>query len=210
VLSEAEQAARGGPPVDLPVVDLPFVTLDPTGAHDLDQAFHLARRRGGGFTVSYAIADLGSWVAPDGAVAAEAWRRVLTVYCPDRRVPLHPRVLSEQAASLWPDAERPAVRWTIDVDADGQTRGVDVRRALVRSHATLDYAGVQAALDAGTAEPMLDLLPEVGSLLAEAQLERGGSNLPLPDRRWWRPTPATAWSTAARCRSRTGTHSCRC
>lgn len=205
VLAEAEQAARRGPASDLPLVDLPFVTLDPAGARDLDQAFHLARRAGGGFTVRYAIADLGSWVAPHGAVAAEAWRRVLTVYCPDRRVPLHPRVLSEQAASLWPDAARPAVLWTIDVAADGETCGVDVRRALVRSRATLDYAGVQAALDAGTAEPMLTLLPVVGALLARAQLERGGSSLPLPDQEvvatdagyrleYRRPLPVEDWN----------------
>ncbi len=205
VLAEAEEAARRGPADDLPELDVPFVTLDPADSRDLDQALHLARRPGGGYTVRYAIADLASFVAPDGRVAAAAWERVLTVYCPDVRVPLHPPVLSEQAASLWPDGPRPAVVWTIGVDADGATGEVDVRRALVRSRAKLDYEGVQAALDGGTAGDMLGLLPELGELLARAQLARGGSSLPLPSQEvvatesgyrleYRRPLPVEDWN----------------
>ena len=43
-------------------VDLPFVTIDPPGSRDLDQALHIARRDDG-HRVSYAIADLGAFVA---------------------------------------------------------------------------------------------------------------------------------------------------
>ena len=36
----------------------------------------------------------------------------MTLYAPDRRIPLHPPVLSEGAASLLPDQVRPALLWT--------------------------------------------------------------------------------------------------
>lgn len=181
VLAEADAAALSADVSSLPVVDLPFVTIDPLGSTDLDQALHLQARPGGGWRVCYAIADLAAFVPPSGAVAGEAWSRVFTVYCPDRRIPLHPSVISEQAASLWPDGDRPAIVWTIDLDEYGETVAVDVRRGLVRSRAKLDYADVQQRIDDGTAGEMLALLPDVGRVLSDAQLARGGASLPIPD-----------------------------
>src|SRR4051795_11539825 len=46
-------------------IDLPFVTIDPPGSRDLDQALHIGRR-GDGHRVSYAIADVGALVAGRG------------------------------------------------------------------------------------------------------------------------------------------------
>lgn len=180
VLDEAHESARSPRLPALELLDLPFVTLDPPGSADLDQAFAL-QRRGSGYLVHYAIADLAAFVDPDGLVAAEAWSRVVTLYCPDTRVPLHPPVLSERAASLLPDAVRPAVVWSIELDTHGSTTRARVRRALIRSRDRLDYPTVQQQLDAGRAHPMIKVLTEVGELLAAAQTERGGANLPLPE-----------------------------
>lgn len=160
--------------------DLGLVTLDPVGSKDLDQAFFL-ERVGSGFRVSYAIADVASFVAPGGPIDLEAHRRVETLYAPDRRIPLHPPVLSEGAASLLPGETRPAVLWTIDLDATGEATTVDVRRARVRSRAQLDYESVQRELDAGTADDLLLLLREIGGLRLERERARGGVGLPLPE-----------------------------
>ncbi|MEP6953780.1 MAG: RNB domain-containing ribonuclease, partial [Solirubrobacteraceae bacterium] len=161
--------------------DLDFVTLDPLGSMDLDQAFHLARRDGGGWRVRYAIADVAAFVAPGDPVDAEAWVRGSTRYAPDGRAPLHPPVLSEGAASLLPDQDRPAALWTVDLGADGERTAVDLRRAWVRSRAQLDYVGAQHAVDDGTATGALALLTEVGTARAAAIRRRGGFDLPLPD-----------------------------
>jgi exoribonuclease R len=180
VLAAADELVRTPslPGEDLRHLEL--VTLDPPGSLDLDQAFHLARRRGGGFRVHYAIADVGAWVRPGSPVDLEAHGRVLTAYSPDRRNPLHPPVLSEAAASLLPDGPRPAAVWRLDVGAEGELEGVDVRRAMVASRAKLDYRGVQAAIESGAADPMLALLAEVGPLLQEAEVRRGGVSLNAP------------------------------
>ncbi|NEE23774.1 RNB domain-containing ribonuclease, partial [Streptomyces sp. SID7499] len=103
-LAEAAEAARAP---DLSAhedaTDLPFLTIDPPGSTDLDQAMHLERRRDGrGYRVHYAIADVAAFLRPGGALDAEAHRRVTTLYFPDDRIPLHPPVLSEGAASLLP------------------------------------------------------------------------------------------------------------
>ena len=51
--------------------DIELVTIDPEGSRDLDQAFH-ATRRGDGYRVHYAIADVGAFVASGGLIDAAA------------------------------------------------------------------------------------------------------------------------------------------
>jgi exoribonuclease R len=180
VLAEAEKAT-GAP--DLPATDwteVPFVTIDPPGATDLDQAVHL-ERRGSGYRVRYAIADVPAFVRPGSAVDAEARLRGQTMYAPDVRVPLHPPTLSEDAASLLPDQVRPAFVWVLDLDADAEVTAVDVVRALVRSRARYDYAGVQGDVEAGRAPAPLEALREVGDKRVLLERARGGAGLAIPD-----------------------------
>jgi exoribonuclease R len=159
---------------------IPFVTIDPPGAKDLDQAMFL-ERSGGGFKVHYAIADLGTAIPPHGHVDTEARRRGQTIYLPDGRVPLHPPVLSEDALSLLEDQVRGAAVWTIDVAADGALSNVSVRRALVKSVAQLDYEGVQKSFDAGSPHPSLEPLADLGRLRQKVRVDRGAIELALPE-----------------------------
>jgi exoribonuclease R len=177
------QAAAAAKAPSLPAedcTDIPFVTIDPPGAMDLDQAMHLVRRPGG-YRVHYAIADLAAFVTPGGTLDVEAHRRGQTIYCPDTRVPLHPTVLSEGAASLLEGQERPAVLWTLDLTSDGTLESTDVRRARVRSRARLDYASAQHALDAGSTDDVYVLLREIGQLRQEQERARGGVSLNAPE-----------------------------
>jgi VacB/RNase II family 3'-5' exoribonuclease len=180
VMAEAEAAARASSLPAYDLTDLPFLTIDPPGSRDLDQAMFI-ERRGRGYRVRYAIADVAGFVTPDAALDREVWSRGETIYSPDLRTPLHPPVLSEGAASLLPGEVRPAVLWTLDLDADGEQTAVEVRRAVVRSRDRLDYAGVQHQLDAGTADERLQLLAEVGALRKQLEAERGGVSLPIPE-----------------------------
>lgn len=180
VTADAKESAESPSLPSYDASDIPFVTIDPPGSMDLDQAMHL-ERRGDGFRVRYAIADVGAFVRPGSATDAEANRRVETLYSPDTRTPLHPLVLSEDAASLLPGQQRPALLWTIDLDSSGEQRSVEVRRALVRSRQRLDYATVQETLDAGGADEWLLLLAEIGRLREEREIDRGGVSLPIPE-----------------------------
>lgn len=160
--------------------DVEFVTIDPPGSMDLDQAVHVASS-GDGYIVRYAIADLAAFVTPGSPLDLEVNRRGTTVYGPDTRTPLHPPVLSEGAASLLPDEDRPAALWTIGLDAHGEMTSASVVRALVRSRARLTYGEVQSALDAGTAPESLQLLADVGRLREERERDRGGVSLDVPE-----------------------------
>ncbi len=175
----AEAAASDAPTPQIDSRDIPFATLDPLGSRDLDQAFHL-ERSDSGYTVHYAIADVPGFVVPGGAVDAEARRRGQTLYAADGTIPLHPKVLSEDRASLLADVDRPALVWTFALDSAGVVENFRLERALIRSRAQLDYASTQAALDRGEDGPAA-LLPEIGALRIEQEKLRGGASLNLPD-----------------------------
>lgn len=166
--------------------DLPLVTIDPPGSRDLDQALYIRQQEGGGFRLFYAIADVGFFVDRGGALEAEAWKRGLTVYGPDRKEPLYPPVLSQGAASLLPDEDRPAILFEFDIDAAGELRSTAVRRALVRSRAQLTYAqvvehvcqGERLFADREWADALL-AMRRFGELREKVEAARGGVSIPL-------------------------------
>jgi VacB/RNase II family 3'-5' exoribonuclease len=160
--------------------DVPFVTIDPAGSRDLDQAY-FAERRTGGTRVRYAIADVAAFVTTGDAVDVEAHARGVTVYLPDERAPLYPEVLGEGAASLLPDGDRPALCWTIDLDETGAATDWRLERATVRSRRQMTYVEAQHEIDAGSATEPLQLLREIGLLRQAQEHARGGVSLPLPD-----------------------------
>ncbi|MEO5624516.1 MAG: RNB domain-containing ribonuclease, partial [Dokdonella sp.] len=176
----AAQAAASPRMPDLDRTDVALVTIDPAESMDLDQAMFV-ERNDGGYRVYYAIADVAAFVTAGDPIDIEANKRGETLYGADSKIPLHPKILSEGAASLLPDQIRPALLWTIALDSTGETIGIDVRRARVRSRAKLNYVDVQRSIDAGGADPMWAVLREIGELRAQREQARGGISLPLPE-----------------------------
>jgi exoribonuclease R len=192
---------RDFPPFTLPqpplpeadLTALPFVTVDPEGATDLDQAF-LLERAGDGYRVRYAIAHVAAFVEPGSVLDVEARRRGQTIYAPDGRIPLHPPEISVEAASLLPGVDRGAYVWDFSLDAEANVTNVALGLARIRSTAQLTYETV--------ADPLLE---EIGVKRIALERERGGASLTLPEteiesrdghyvivRR--EPLPAEAWN----------------
>src|SRR4029079_746601 len=120
-----------------------------------------------------ANANCGGLVAPGAALHQYTHARGVTVYAPDHNTPLHPTVLSEGAASLLPDQWRPAVLWTLDLDAKGELAATHVARAQVRSTAQHTYADVPP--------DVAPLLKEVGERRMALEQARGGVRLNVPE-----------------------------
>lgn len=120
---------------------VPFVTLDPISSTDLDQAFAI-EPSGADLLLLYAIADVGFFVRDGDPIDTEAWNRGETIYLPDGKVSQYPSLLSEGAASLLPDGDRPSILFTVRVDPAGNVSLDAAERALIRSRAKLGYATV--------------------------------------------------------------------
>lgn len=160
--------------------DIPFVTIDPPGSKDLDQAVHVVPTVSG-FRLHYAIADVGAFVELGGPIDVEARKRGQTMYLPDGSTPLHPRILSEDRASLVAGEDRPCALWTIETDARGVITSGTVERAIIHSTTRLDYATVQQWFDEGRELPeALTGLKGFGEARSALALERGAIELSLP------------------------------
>lgn len=179
VLGEAESAVRAYVAPSRDLTDLEFVTLDPEGSTDLDQAFHISEE-GSGYRVRYAIADVPAFVRLGGVLDDETRKRGETVYCPDAKASLHPPLLADDRVSLIADQPRGAYVWTIDVADGGEAELVSLERALIRSRAKLAYEREQELFDAGTPHPQIALLREVGLRREAQEVARGAVSLPSP------------------------------
>lgn len=144
-VEEADLAER----VDLRALDL--VTIDGEDAKDFDDAIFVEPRRGGGFRLVVAIADVSHYVRPGTALDGEAARRGTSVYFPGYVVPMLPEPLSNGICSLNPEEDRLCFVCELSLDAEGAVRRSRFFRAVMRSKARLTYEAVWAALGEGDA-----------------------------------------------------------
>ena len=150
-----------------------FVTLDPATSTDLDQAFTI-EASGSDLLLHYAIADVAWFVADGDPLDTEAWKRGETLYLPDGKAGLYPRVLSEGAASLLPDGPRPAVVFTTRVAPDGSVKLEGAERAIIKSRAKLAYeTATEAQLPAGFAN--------LSQRITTAEAARGAARVDPPE-----------------------------
>jgi ribonuclease R len=169
--------------------DREFVTIDPSDARDHDDAMCIEAGPHGP-RVWVAIADVSHYVRPDDALDQEASIRGVSVYLPDRVIPMLPFPLSSGICSLKPDVDRCAMVVRLDYDADGELQDTAFAAAIIRSHARLDYAGVAAALSGDFRgrrahyrrwAKSLEKLDHLAQQLRADRLERGSLNLDLPE-----------------------------
>ncbi len=173
VLAAAESAVRRVPSEHADRTDWAFVTLDPATSTDLDQALAIVRS-GADLLLHYAIADVAWFVADGDAMDVEAWQRGTTLYLPNGKASLYPPVLGEQAASLLPDGDRPAIILTIRVTPDGKARLDGVERALIRSRFKLAYDKVRES-------DLPDGFAELARRIALAEDRRGAARIDPPE-----------------------------
>ncbi len=128
--------------------DVPFLTIDPETARDFDDAVAVDEvgPRPGIDRLWVAVADVSHYVRPGTALDDEARLRGVSVYLPDRAIPMLPHQLSSGICSLNPEVDRLAMVARLDVDAQGEVVDALMQAAVIRSRARLDYAGVGAAL----------------------------------------------------------------
>jgi len=153
--------------------DRSFVTLDPESSTDLDQAFSI-EREGSDLILHYAIADVAWFVSASDALDREAWARGTTIYMPDEKASLYPGRLSEGAASLLPNVERPSVVFTVRIDQAGKSSLDGAVRAIISSRAKLAYETVRPA-------DLPSDFAELSRRIEQAEDARGAARVDAPE-----------------------------
>ena len=161
--------------------ELPLVTIDGETARDFDDAV-FCEKKGRGWRLVVAIADVSHYVRPGMALDKESLERGNSVYFPRRVIPMLPEKLSNGICSLNPDVERLAMVCDMDISAAGKIGKYRFYPAVFRSHARLTYNQVWSWLS-GEKKPETEVhqavLPHVKNLyklfaaLHKARGERG-------------------------------------
>ncbi len=173
---------------DLRNVDL--VTIDPETARDHDDAIWV-ERRGKGFRLIVAIADVSHYVVEGSAMDREAIRRSNSVYLPDRAIPMLPPELSTNLASLVPNRDRLCMAVEMHIDEKGHVSSHRIFEAVMKSHGKLTYEGVARALGLtkrGPHQPAaekrvetLGILLDLSKKLRARRIKRGALDFDLPE-----------------------------
>ncbi len=133
--------------VDL--TDVPLVTIDGEDARDFDDAVYCEPakvRRGKGWRLLVAIADVSHYVKPGDPIDQDAYERATSVYFPRRVIPMLPEKLSNGLCSLNPEQPRLSMVCDMLVAADGEVSAYQFYPAVICSHARFTYTEVAAIL----------------------------------------------------------------
>ncbi|MDR1528938.1 MAG: ribonuclease R [Burkholderiales bacterium] len=121
--------------------NVPFVTIDGETARDFDDAV-FAEKRGRGFRLFVAIADVAHYVRDGSALDKEACERGTSVYFPRRVIPMLPEELSNGLCSLNPQTDRLVMVCDMQISTQGAIRQYTFYPAVIRSQARLTYTQV--------------------------------------------------------------------
>ncbi len=148
---------------------LPLLTIDGSDARDFDDAVYAAPRRGGGWRLLVAIADVAHYVPVGSALDREAFERGTSVYFPGFVIPMLPETLSNGICSLNPGVDRLCMACDMTIDAEGTVRKSKFYPAVMHSHARLTYDKVWQAVGLkhdDACEEVADVLRSLESLYA--------------------------------------------
>lgn len=149
--AEAERLADIGRCVAEPFALEPaggsFISIDNASTRDVDDAFDIVRESGGyRLTVALAAPALG-WLF-GGPLDRLVIRRATSIYLPEGDCHMLPRMLGQDSFSLLAGQKRQAFILDMLFDGDGALKSFSPSFRSTALEANLNYAAVQAALDA--------------------------------------------------------------
>jgi len=158
--------------------DLTFlspITIDGPETKDFDDALHF-EKKGSNLLVGIHIADVATFVPPESRLFQEALSRGATIYLPDRIIPMLPRLICEEAASLKEGAERPALSFLVELSPIGEILSFRLVRSVIKVAQRLVYEEADELLQ-GDLAPLYQL----AEILFKRRLEAGALPVYLPE-----------------------------
>ncbi len=161
---------------------LPVFTVDEATTLDIDDGLSLERREEG-YLLGIHISDASVLVAPGSALDVEAYRRMTSLYLPDRTIPMLPRRLCEEMGSLSPEQPRLALSLLIFLGEDYRVIEWEAAPSVVRSRARLTYEEVDEALEGADSSHAATLrtLHDVARTLRQKRLDDGAVEFRRPE-----------------------------
>ena len=155
---------------------LEAITVDSGGARDFDDAVSLELVNGR-MILGVHIADVSGLILPGSVLDQEALSRAVSIYMPDRRLPMLPEILSEGCLSLKAGEVRPAFSLRIEMTPEAEILGYEFFPSLLNVKRQLSYQEVDSSVDHDLS---LGRMFKLSQALKAKRVEQGALILPLP------------------------------
>ena len=116
-------------------------TIDDETTQDRDDAFSVDKD-----TIWIHITDMASIIKDHPIVDAEAKNRAASLYLPELKIPMLPKVISEKIGSLNPGENRPCLSLKLSMDTDGNVREFNFQETVIRTTESFSYRQVDEIL----------------------------------------------------------------
>lgn len=154
--AETDALAAAARAEDLPLLDLPFLSIDSATTRDVDDAYYVESLTQGTEEVlrlHLALACPALCWPFDGPLDKAVLRRATSIYLPEATHHMLPENLGTDAYSLTAGRERPALCVVCDVGPDGTILACVPSLRRVRLAANLTFEDCEAVLEAGADGP---------------------------------------------------------
>ena len=151
-LSDLSKIFQNQPKVYRDYINKDVITIDPTGALDLDDGISLEKLKNNNYLLGVYIADVSLYVPFNSCDDIEALHRGETIYAVDRIVkPMLPKDLSIDCCSLLPGNLRKTVVCFFEIEPDGNIKNHTFAKGVIktRSDYHFSYKGVNHILNHG-------------------------------------------------------------
>ncbi len=147
-----------------------IITIDGQDSKDLDDAVSISKNENGNFILGVHIADVSHYVAEDGYMDKEAFKRGNSVYLINQVIPMLPKSLSNGICSLNEGVDRLALSVSMEIDGEGKVVSHDIYPSIINSSHRMIYDDVSDMIECPDA-PKTAILKEkyknIQNMLAE-------------------------------------------
>jgi ribonuclease R len=161
-------------------------TIDGPDSRDLDDAIWIEPTQTGAI-LSVHIADVSELVTPGSMLDKVAIARTQTQYFGQGNDPMLPRILSENRLSLLEYQDRPTLTVKVELDAEANTKRVEIFESWLASTKKFSYAEADAALDDPNSpfQDMLHLMHQWANKLNKKRASTGAiGGIATPTGEW--------------------------
>ncbi len=161
----------------LDLTGLAAITIDSSGARDLDDAVSIKSLAGGRWQVGIHITDAAAFITAGSPLDLAARARASSIYLPEGKYPMLPAELSEGLLSLTPGDVKPAFSFLATVEKDGRVSEYSMSPSLIRVTRQFSFSEADQALDDDS--DLVELWDMAQALIAWREAQ-GGVTLNIP------------------------------
>jgi len=156
---------------------LPVITIDGQYTLDHDDAISIESFEDS-YRVGIHIADVSAYIKKNSLLDKEALNRAISIYMPDKKIPMLPPVLAENLCSLKENMVRPSISLLIKLTKDAEVIDYDIVPALIRVERQLTYHDANTIVEE---DIELKALYELAKKIHNKRLENDAIQINLPE-----------------------------